>query len=102
MASKTIIVDVPADLAAFIATTQKTPDYTLKGEPIYKLTPEILAQFVNKTLAKENNELKAREEKHIQDAINSCAYDMPPGPARDDFALLMRKMMTRQPLNMRK
>lgn len=101
MASKTIIVDVSADLAAFIAAAQKSPDYTLKGEPIYKLTPEILKQFVNASIIKENHELKEREEDMIQQSIESCSYDMPPGPAKDDFALLMRKMMTGKPLNMR-
>jgi hypothetical protein len=98
MASKTIIVDVPADLAAFIAASQTSPDYTLKGEPIYKLTADILKQYVNAELLKEYNTVKAREEAHIKYTIDSCAYDMKPGPARDEFAAMMRNMMTNKPI----
>ena len=95
MASKTIIVDVPADLAAYIAALQTSPDYTLKGEPIYKLTADNLKQYINTELLKEYNIVKAREEAHIQSTIDSCAYDMKPGPARDEFAAMMRNMMTK-------
>ncbi len=98
MASKTIIVDVPADLAAFIAASQTSPDYTLKGEPIYKLTSDILKQFVNADLLQKYNTIKEREEARIQYTIDSCASDMKPGPARDEFAAMMRNMMTNKPI----
>ena len=94
MASKTIIVDVPADLAAFISAAQLNPDYNLKGELIYKLTSEIIEQFVNASIIKENIKLKQHIEKRIQQDIDGCSSGMPPGPAKDAFAAMMRRMMT--------
>lgn len=93
MATKTIIMDVPSDLAAYIAALQSNPDYTLKGEPIYKLTPDILKQFVNASIITENNELKAREEARIQQEIDRCLCNMVPGPARDKISTMMRRML---------